>query len=192
MSVSASLSEKRPLIIAMGAARVLARPFAAALLTGILAGVRIPLPFTPVPLTGQVFGVLLAGHFLGAGKAAAAMGIYLAAGLAGLPWFSGWQALSPAAFASFPAAGYLAGFLPAAWVIGKLAPRRARPGAARLAGAFLAGVAVIYALGALWLGLLMPGASGRLLAAAVYPFVIFDLLKVLLAMSLLAPRAGGR
>ena len=76
-----------------------------AALVGALAQIAVPLGFTPVPITGQTLGVLLAGTVLGAGRGALALALYAVAGLAGVPWFagasSGWSA------ASF---GYVLGF----------------------------------------------------------------------------------
>ena len=81
----------------------------AAALTGIAAQIAVPLPFTPVPLSLQTLTVLLAGAALGPMRGGAAMGLYLVAGMLGVPWFSeqrsGWE------FASF---GYIVGFVLAA------------------------------------------------------------------------------
>src|SRR6187402_1694587 len=92
----------------------------AAVLTGIVAQVSIPLPFTPVPVTLQTLTVLLAGAALGPIRGGLSMVLYLVAGLVGVPWFSdkhyGWE------FASF---GYIIGFVVAATLVGALARRGA-------------------------------------------------------------------
>jgi len=62
-----------------------------AALTGLLAQVRIPLPWTPIPITGQTFAVLLAGVLLGRRWGGIGMAIFAGLGFAGLPWFSGWE-----------------------------------------------------------------------------------------------------
>lgn len=163
-------------------ARAAAAPLAFAALTGLLAGVRVPLPFTPVPLTGQVFGVLLAGLCLRGGPAAASQVLYLALGLAGIPWFSGWSAAGAATFFAGPTGGYLAGFVPAAWLVAVLA-RRGR-GARGAFTAAAAGVALIHLCGALRLSRLLGLGAAETMALAVYPFLFFDLLKASLAASI--------
>lgn len=172
---------------ARSCARTAAAPLLFAAVTGLLAGVRVPLPFTPVPLTGQVAGVLLAGFYLGGGRAAASQVLYLALGLAGLPWFSGWNTLSPAMFLAGPTGGYLAGFVPAAWLVGVLSNRAGRS-PARLGGAFCAGILVIHLGGALRLAWLLGASPGETLALAVFPFLYFDFLKALLVVTVVTGR----
>jgi biotin transport system substrate-specific component len=60
-----------------------------AMATGLLAQVRIPLFFTPVPITGQTFAVLMAGIILGSRFGTLSQMLYVGIGLAGMPWFSG-------------------------------------------------------------------------------------------------------
>src|SRR5512139_60068 len=84
----------------------------AVLLLSALAQVEIPLPFTPVPITGQTFGVLLIGAALGSRRAAASLLLYITEGAAGLPFFAGGG--SGLRTLSGPTAGYLLGFVIAA------------------------------------------------------------------------------
>ncbi|MFW6174398.1 MAG: biotin transporter BioY, partial [Chloroflexota bacterium] len=91
---------------------------AASLIIAAAAQVRIPPPFTPVPVTGQTFAVLLLGASLGARRGAAATLLYLLEGWAGLPFFSGGVA---GAFWTIAAGGYILGFIPAAFIVGALA-----------------------------------------------------------------------
>ena len=100
---------------------------AGVLLLAGLAQVEILLPFTPVPITGQTFGVLLIGAAYGSKRGAATMIAYIAAGALGLPFFSGGG--SGLRILTGATAGYLAGFVIAAYVIG--AAVRARAGAQR-------------------------------------------------------------
>ena len=90
-----------------------------ALLTALAAQIVIPLPFTPVPITGQTFVVLLAGAGLGATAGAASQGLYVLLGAVGLPFYaggaSGWTVARGAT------GGYLIGFIVAAWIVGALA-----------------------------------------------------------------------
>ncbi|MCL6613185.1 MAG: biotin transporter BioY [Firmicutes bacterium] len=83
---------------------------------GLAAQIRIPLPWTPVPITGQTFAVLVTGALLGGGWSGFAAGLYVAAGAVGLPWFAGWNG----GWTSLagPTGGYLLGFVPAAMIVG--------------------------------------------------------------------------
>lgn len=78
--------------------------------------VRVDLPYTPVPITGQTFAVVLWGLLFGSRAAVGAVTAYLAAGALGLPVFAGFASLSAL---WGPTSGYLIGFIPAAWLAGK-------------------------------------------------------------------------
>jgi biotin transport system substrate-specific component len=151
--------------------------------TGLLAGIRIPLPFTPVPLTGQVLGVLLAGLFLEGSFAGLSQALYLFIGLSGIPWFSGWSSISFATFAVTPTSGYLIGFIPAAFLIGKLEHNGSKMNLLRHTAAFFFGILVLYSFGAIHLAAMLHTGFQRTLVLAVYPFIFFDFLKALLAAS---------
>lgn len=145
------------------------------------AQIRVDLPFTPVPITGQTFGVLLVGAALGSRRGALAMVAYLGEGLAGLPVFAGGGCCVP--WLLGPTAGYLWSYPAAAWLVGRLAESGwdRRPGTAALAMG--AGNLVIYAGGLAWLAVLT-GGEGVLLAGLA-PFLPGDLVKVALAAALL-------
>ncbi len=144
----------------------------------LAAQVRVVLPFTPVPVTGQTFGVLLAAALLPPGEAVMAMALYVLAGTLGLPVFTGsgggWSYLLG------PTGGYLLGFIAAA---GLLAAVRSRwPQALqgwRLWPALALGNLAIYALGLPWLAVFV--GWERVLALGFLPFLPGDLLKLLLA-----------
>ncbi len=150
---------------------------AGALWVALLAQVRIPLPFTPVPITGQTFAVLLVGAALGAGRGAAALMLYLTMGLGGLPVFAG----GAAGFAHLtgPTGGYLIGFVLAAYVIGRMAERGLERTIRTSFLPFLVGTAIIYLAGVSWLALYigLPAAVEK----GLLPFLIGDALKLLLA-----------
>lgn len=154
---------------------------AGSLLMALLAQVRIPLGFTPVPLTGQTLGVLLVGALLGARRGAAALALYIAEGLLGLPFFagggSGWTYLLG------PTGGYLLGFVAAASVVGWLAERGLERKLRTALLPFAAGTMVIYLCGAGWLALLM--GMQKAFALGVLPFLFGDVLKALFAALLL-------
>jgi biotin transport system substrate-specific component len=144
--------------------------------TALAARVTIPLPFTPVPITLQVMAVLLAGLVLGPKAGGASQIVYLAMIAAGLPLDA--KALGLAALTG-PTAGYLMGFVPAAFLAGWLAEKLPVTRASRFLAA-TAGVGVIYAAGVTWLA----PAVGSLRMAwllGVAPFILIDLGKALVA-----------
>ena len=155
------------------------------LLLALCAQIRIPLPFTPVPITGQTFAVLLLPVMLGGWRGPVAVALYLAQGFLGLPFFAGGSA-GVAALAG-PSGGYLVGFLLAAVVIALLAGRGA--GRARIALAMAAGNLVIYLCGVPWLARFVDGGVVAALTAGMIPFLPGDAVKLLAAL-VLAP-AGG-
>ena len=148
-------------------------------LTALLAQVRIPLGFTPVPVTGQTFAVLLAGAALGARLGAGSQLIYLAAGLVGFPVFTG----GGSGFEYFTGAtsGYLVGFVLAAALVGRLAERGQDRKVNTAVTAFLAGSAVIYVCGALGLMITASMDVTTAIAQGITPFVFGDLLKAVAA-----------
>lgn len=160
-----------------------------AALTGVAAQLAVPVPGSPVPVTGQTFAALLVGAGLGARRALASLGLYAAAGVAGMPWFA--EGGSGAAMPSF---GYILGMLLAAVVVGALARRGGDRGVLRTAGTMAVGTAVIYAVGVPYLALATGMSLGQAAAAGLVPFLIGDALKAALAMGALpaAWRLVGR
>ena len=143
--------------------------------------VRIPLPFTPVPLTGQTFAVLMLGALLGSRRGCLAVLAYITEGVAGLPVFA--VGAGSAALLG-PTGGYLFGFIPAAYITGRLAEKGwdRRIGTTVLAMIF--GNLAIYTFGLLWLCFLT-GFGMKVLTLGLYPFIIGDLVKIILAAILL-------
>lgn len=151
------------------------------LLIAACAQVRIALSFTPVPLTGSTLGVLYAGALLGSRRGAASTGLYLLLGAAGLPFFAG-GASGPGHFLG-ATGGYLAGFLPAAWLAGRLSERGWDRSPFWALAMMLCGSLVIFSFGLAVLSLHVP--PGRILAAGLYPFIPGDLAKASLSAGLL-------
>lgn len=153
-------------------------------LMGALAQLAVPLPFTPVPVTGQTLGVLLIGALLGSRRGGLAMLVHLAEGLAGLPVFAegntAWT-LTRLGVPTIigPTAGYLFAFPVAAFVVGRLAERGWDRRALTAAGAMLIGQAVIYAGGLSWLSFYVGIASA--IPLGMVPFLSGDALKLVLA-----------
>ena len=165
----------------------------AAAFIGLLAQISIPLSFTPVPITGQTLGVLLAGTALGWWRAGAALVLYAVAGVAGVPWFAGHS--SGYASASF---GYIVGFVAAAVLCGYLAGRGADRSVLRSLPAMIAAEVVIYAFGLTWLAIDLHLGASATIAAGLTPFLAGDAIKAAIAAGLLpaawwlaGPRRGG-
>jgi biotin transport system substrate-specific component len=160
---------------------------------GLSAQISIPLWFTPVPLTGQTFAVLLAAASLGMWRSMASMGLYAIAGLAGVPWFAG-QATAFKEGALVASFGYILGFIAAAGLVGYLAQRGATRTALRTAGLMVMGNLVIYAIGVSWLKSSIGVSWSTALDYGLTPFLAGDAIKVALAAGLfpLAWRAVDR
>jgi biotin transport system substrate-specific component len=170
---------------------MLARAVLFAALTGIGALIRIPT--SPVPVTMQVFFVLLSGMVLGPFWGATSQVIYLCMGLCGAPFFAAPPYAGPVVLFG-PTAGYLWGFVAAAgaagWVSRYLSSqplaRRRIPGAAYLC-ASLAGIMIIYTAGTAWLAawLSLHGAGASMaFELGVKPFILVDLMKAAAAAAL--------
>ncbi|MEN8114117.1 MAG: biotin transporter BioY [Actinomycetota bacterium] len=159
-----------------------------ALLTALAAQIRIPIPGTPIAITGQTFGVLLAGAALGSRAGAGSMALYVGLGAIGLPFFAGgaggWTYTTGASF------GYLMGFAVAAGVVGRFAEQRRDRAVRTAVPAFLIASAAVYTLGVTWLWATVEAIPtlGDALRAGFYPFIAGDVVKAL-AAGLLLPAA---
>ncbi|MET0626130.1 MAG: biotin transporter BioY [Pyrinomonadaceae bacterium] len=151
------------------------------LLTALAAQVVVPLPFTPVPLTGQTFAVLLTGALLGPRLGALAMLAYLAEGAAGLPFFRG--GAGGVGHLSGATAGYLFAFPAAAYVTGHLAERGWDRRFLTAAAAMFLGSLVILACGCAWLSLAV--GVEQAFRLGVLPFLPGDVVKIALAAAAL-------
>ena len=172
--------------------RSVASVLAGAGLIAACAQVSIPLGFTPVPLTGQTFAVLLVGSALGSQLGLASAALYVAAGAVGAPIYAdhdhGWHVLNS------PSGGYLIGFVVAAAVTGLLAEHRWDRQISSSLGAMLTGSVIIYAAGVGWLAHSLHVTTAKALELGLYPFVPGDLIKLYLAAAILptAWRFAGR
>lgn len=167
-----------------------------ALLTAACAQVSFVLPWTPVPVTGQTFAVLVVGASLGWRLGAGSQLLYVALGLTGLPFYAdgqgGWEA------ATGVTAGYLVGFVLAAALVGTLAERHQDRTLLTSIPAMLTGSALIYACGATWLAHHLGVSASEAVELGVAPFLIGDALKMVAAgvgLPLIwsrLPRTGAR
>jgi biotin transport system substrate-specific component len=167
---------------------------AGSLFVAALAQVQIRLWFTPIPITGQMLGVLLVAATLGPELGAASLLLYLAEGAIGLPFFagaaSGWSLLA----LSSVYGGYLWGFVVAAGVVGALARRGWDRSLRGSISAMLLGEMALYALAIPWLAAAAGVSVQKALELGLYPFVLGDALKLLAAAGALpvAWRLVGR
>jgi biotin transport system substrate-specific component len=158
-----------------------------AALTGLLAQVRILLPWSPVPLTGQTLAVLLAGVALGKWWGGISMAIYAGLGMAGVPWFQGLN--GGLAYLAGPTGGYVIGFILAALFLGYFTDRyvRSRRFLSMLGLMLCASLILIYVPGLLQLGLWLnlvkgePVTLGGLLMMGAVPFIAGDIIKAVAA-----------
>ena len=158
-----------------------------ACLIGLLAQARIPLPWTPVPITGQTFAVLLAAVLLGSWWGGASVAIYIGLGIAGVPWFNGWA--GGLAIIAGPTGGYLIGFILAALFLGYFVDKYAKARSFRsLLGLMLfADFVLVFGPGLiqlhLWSNLAGHGTIGfyQLLTMGLLPFIAGDVVKVVAA-----------
>ncbi|WP_326690377.1 MULTISPECIES: biotin transporter BioY [unclassified Streptomyces] len=160
-----------------------------AALTGAAAQLSLPVPGSPVPVTGQTFAALLVGAGLGASRGFVALALYALAGMAGMPWFA-----EASSGVGIPSLGYVFGMMLATVAVGALARRGGDRGALRTAGTMAAGLAIIYAVGVPYLALSTGMSAGEAIAAGLVPFLVGDALKALLAMGALpaAWKLAGR
>jgi biotin transport system substrate-specific component len=151
-----------------------------AALTAAASQISIPLPFTAVPFTFQAMVVLIGGLALGPRLGVASQVLYLAAGMAGLPVFAASPELPHGAARLFgPTGGYLMAYPLAAFVTGYLGSRGLDRRYVTSFLAMLAGLAVVFTCGVLWLSMLVGFQAA--LAGGFYPFVIKDTIKLALA-----------
>lgn len=148
------------------------------LLTALLAQLRIPLPFTPVPITGQTLGVLLAGAALGARRGFLSEVVYILTGAAGLHAFAGGSLVGPTA-------GYLWGFPLAALLTGWLADHGVARRILSLTAALVLADSCIMACGVLWLSRFARISIHEALILGFVPFWAGEVLKIAVVALLL-------
>ena len=158
--------------------------------TGLVAQIRIILPWSPVPVTGQTFAVLLAGVLLGRWWGGISLAIYAGLGAIGVPWFTGWG--SGLGYLTGPTGGYIIGFILAALFLGHFTDTyiRSRSFLSMLALMLFANFVLIYVPGLLQLGLWFNLAKGEpvsftaLFSMGVFPFIAGDVTKAVIAAAI--------
>lgn len=170
--------------------RKLALALGMALLTGLLAQARITLPWSPVPVTGQTFAVLLAGVVLGRWWGGISLAAYAGLGMVGVPWFSAFG--GGIAYLAGPTGGYIIGFIMAAFFLGHFTDKyiRSRSFLSMLGLMLFANFILVYVPGlfqlGLWLNLVKgePAAFTSLLMMGAVPFLAGDITKIVLAAAI--------
>jgi biotin transport system substrate-specific component len=150
-----------------------------AALTAVGAFIKIPIPISPVPITLQVFFVLLAGLVLGARWGGTSMVVYVMLGVIGLPVFSGGS--SGLGILLGPTGGYIIGFVAGAFVTG-LIYNKANDSKTATIGAMIGGLAVIYLLGVMQLSFVANMTLQQAVAVGMLPFLIGDAIKIVAAL----------
>lgn len=174
----------------LGLVKKVALALGIALLTGLAAQLRVQLPWSPVPITGQTFAVLLAGVLMGKWWGGVSIALYAGLGIAGVPWFTGFG--SGAGYLAGPTGGYIIGFIFAALFLGYFTDKyvRARSFTAMLTLMLFANFVLIYVPGLLQLGLwlsLVKGQSvtlGSVLMMGAIPFIVGDITKAVMAAAI--------
>ncbi len=161
-----------------------------ACLTGLAAQIRIAIPWSPVPITGQTFAALLAGVLLGKWWGGASLAIYAGLGAVGVPWFAGLN--SGLGYLAGPTGGYIIGFILATLFLGHFTDTyiRSRSFLSMLALMLFANFVLIYVPGLLQLGLWLnfvkgePVALTTLFSMGALPFIAGDITKAVLAAAI--------
>ena len=143
------------------------------------ARISIPLPFTPIPITGSTFGVLLVSGALGFRRGLLSIALYLLIGLIGLPVFA--EGRSGLATLMSARGGYLVGFLVAGSIVGRLAELGWDRKIVGALGAMAIGNVVIYLIGVPWLMAVAHLDLAAGIAQGLTPFLIGDAIKLILA-----------
>ncbi|VVB94887.1 BioY family protein [uncultured archaeon] len=163
-----------------------------ACLTGLVAQLRFYLPYTPVPVTGQVFAVLLSGVILGRWYGGLSQVFYAVIGVLGVPWFAGGTA--GLAVLAGVTGGYIIGFIVASLIIGWFTDMYVK--SRSFAGMFslmLLGIVMVYLFGAVQLAFVLGVNAQKAIELGVLPFIAVDLYKALIASAIaaaVAPRAA--
>jgi biotin transport system substrate-specific component len=154
-----------------------------ALFVALFAQISIPLPFTPVPITGQTFAVLLVGGALGSLCGVASMSLYMLMGIVGLPVYAnqahGFEIIKGAT------GGYIVGFLVAGLLVGYLADRGWDQKFSTSGTMMLTGNVIIFLVGLIWLQQVLHTSLADTLKFGLYPFVPGEIVKLYLAAALL-------
>ncbi len=183
MAASSPALPSRPLVLADLVPAVRARDVGlvalGVLFTALLAQVAVPVPGSPVPITGQTLAVVLTAASLGPLRGTAVQALYLLTALAGLPFYAEASGGYEVVFGA--TGGYVVGFIPAAYLIGLAAEHGADRHLLKSVPLFVAGQAVIFAVGVPWLALSTGQSFPWALENGFYPFILGGIVKAAIA-----------
>ena len=183
MAASSPALPTRPLVLADLVPAVRARDASlvalGVLFTALLAQIAVPVPGSPVPITGQTLAVVLTAASLGPLRGSAVQVLYILTALVGLPFYSDASGGFDVVFGA--TGGYVFGFIPAAYLIGLAARHGADRKLWKSIPLFVAGQAVIFAVGVPWLALATGMSASQALEAGFYPFILGGLVKAAVA-----------
>jgi biotin transport system substrate-specific component len=186
-AASLPVPQSRPLVLADLVPAVRARNVVlvtlGVLFTALLAQVSVPVPGSPVPITGQTLAVVLTAAALGPVRGVAVQVFYILAALVGLPFYSEASGGFEVVFGA--TGGYVIGFIPAAYLIGLAAKHGADRNPLKSIPLFIAGQAVIFAVGVPWLAVTTGMTASEALEAGFYPFILGGLVKAAIAAGVL-------
>jgi len=152
----------------------------ASILIALSAQFAFNVPFSPVPITGQTFAVILTGALLGSKRGGFAVVIYLLEGISGVPVFA--QAQSGIIHLFGPTGGYLLGFIPAAYVTGLMAESGWGKTITSALGMMTCGTILIFIFGLSWLKLLF--GNNNVLVIGLYPYMTGAVIKIVLSATI--------
>lgn len=164
----------------------LAQIVAGSMFIALCAQIRVPLPFTPVPITGSTLGIMLVGMTLGSRNGALSALAYLIEAVFGLPVLSGLR-IDPLVLFS-PVGGYLVGFVFQAYIVGLFAETGCKKSTLGKFPGFVLASVVGMAFGAAWLGLYV--GFTHVLLMGVIPFIPGELFKIVAALSIFSHEAS--
>ena len=152
---------------------------AGSLIIALSAKIVIPLPFSPVPVTGQTLAVLLVGALYGSKRGSLAVLAYLAEGIAGLPVFAMGGGIL---YLAGPTGGYLSGFVLGAYITGFLSERGWDRSVPFTLCAMLIGNIAIFFCGVFWLFQFI---GSKALVVGIIPFIPGGIVKTVIAAAIL-------
>jgi biotin transport system substrate-specific component len=154
-----------------------------ACLTGLLAQLRFYLPYTPVPVTGQVFAVLLSGVILGKWYGGMSQGFYTVLGISGVPWFAGGKAGME--ILTGVTGGYIIGFIIASLIVGWFTDMYVRSRSfTGMLSLMLLGIGIIHTAGVIQLSLVLGVNAEKAIALGTLPFIALDFYKALIVSAI--------
>jgi len=151
--------------------------FSGSILLVLLARLSIPVPFSPIPITGQTFGVLFLGTVLGRKLGTLSVIIYIIEGITGLPVFAGGS--FGFLYLLGPTGGYILGFIPAIYLVGYLAEKGWMNNVSATFVAMVLGTSIIFIFGISWLS--VTAEFGTALSIGLYPYIPGAIIKIILA-----------